>query len=274
MLAGEEYLMEGAHEALRLDLKTDPRVVETQARWAGIKPGMRIADLGCGAGKTTFHLNKLVQPSGTTVGIDISPQRIEYAQTHYRDHGIEFGIGDVREPLDHLGRFDFIWVRFVLEYYLRESFDIVKNISKILKPGGIMCLIDLDCNCLRYFGLPARLDRAVRGVMLRLEKNLNFDPYAGIKLYSFLYDLDYKDIDIQLSPHNLIFGALKENEKYNFMKKAQIAGKKSGYPFEEYGGKFEEFIEEFMVFFRDPRVFTYTPLVVCRGCKPNGGSLR
>ena len=270
MIPGDAYLMESENEALRLDLKTDPKSVAIQACWAGIKPGMRIADLGCGAGKTTFHLNKLVQPNGATVGIDISPQRIEYAKTNYSDHGIEYGIGDVREPLDHLGRFDFIWVRFVLEYYLKESFDIVKNISAILKPGGTMCLIDLDCNCLRYFGLPERLERAVRGVMAHLEKNLNFDPYVGIKLYSFLYDLAYMDIDIQLSPHNLIFGTLKESEKYNFMKKAQIAGKKSGYPFAEYGGKFEEFIKESMVFFRDPRVFTYTSLIACRGCKPAG----
>ena len=35
-------------------------------------------------------------------------------------------------------------MRFVLEYYAASSFDIVKNIVEILKPGGIVCLIDLD----------------------------------------------------------------------------------------------------------------------------------
>jgi len=47
------YLMESDEEALRLDIKTVPALVEAQARWAGIEPGMRVADLGCGAGKTT-----------------------------------------------------------------------------------------------------------------------------------------------------------------------------------------------------------------------------
>ena len=264
------YLMEGDQEAVRLDVKTDATVVEKQALWAGIEPGMRVADLGCGAGKTTFHLNRLAQPGGQTIGVDIGEQRLAYAKKNYSDEGIEYEVSDIREPLNHLGNFDFIWVRFVLEYYLKDSFDIVENISKNLKPGGILCLIDLDCNCLRYFGLPERLQRAVVGLMKCLEKNLNFDPYVGVKLYSFLFDLGFQDIDVDLKPHNLIFGELKENEKFNWMKKAEIAGKNSGYSFEEYGGNFDEFIEEFKIFFRDSRVFTYTPLISCRGRKPGG----
>ena len=269
MKKGRGYLMESEDEALRLDVKTDAKKVKSQALWAGIKIGMRVADLGCGAGKTTFHLNKLVQPEGTTVGVDISAQRIDYARAKYSDNGIEYVVADIREPLEDLGHFDFIWIRFVLEYYLKESLDIVKNIASVLKPGGILCLIDLDCNCLRYFGLPDRLDKAVVGVMDRLGKKLNFDPYVGIKLYSFLYDLGFEDIDVNLAAHNLIFGELRENEKFNFMKKAEMAAKMSGYAFEEYDDAVEGFLEEFQIFFRDPRIFTYTPLIACRGCKPN-----
>ncbi len=268
MVQNRGYLMENDEEALRLDVKTDGRVVERQARWAGIQPGMRVADLGCGAGKTTFHLNRLVQPGGRVIGVDIAEQRISYARTHYAAAGIEYHVGDIRQPLDALGNFDFIWVRFVLEYYLKGSFEIVENISRNLKPGGILCLIDLDCNCLRHFGLPRRLSRATGGIMKCLEDNLNFDPYVGVKLYSFLYDLRYQDINVDVSPHNLIFGALKEHEKFNWMKKAELAGSNSGYPLEEYGGNFDDFLEEFKVFFRDPRVFTYTPLIACRGSKP------
>ena len=51
--------MEDAEEAVRLDIKTDAIVVEKQALWAGIKPGMRVADIGCGSGKTNSILLKL-----------------------------------------------------------------------------------------------------------------------------------------------------------------------------------------------------------------------
>lgn len=263
-----EYLMESDDEAFRLDIKTDSTIVEKQALWAGIRPGMCVADLGCGSGKTTFVLHKLVQPDGIVVGVDGSAKRIAYAKKHYLGEGIEFKCKDIREPLDDLGMFDFVWIRFVLEYYRSKSFDIVKNISGILKPGGILCLIDLDCNCLNHFGLSQRLEKTIQGIMNDLEKNEDFDPYVGRKIYSFLYDLGYQDIDVSLAPHHLIFGKMKEIEVFDWIKKLEIAAKSSGYGFENYQGGFEEFFKECKKSFADPRIFIYTPVISCRGRKP------
>ena len=262
------YLMESDEESVRLDMKTDPIAVEKQALWAGIKPGMRVADLGCGSGKTTFHLNKLVGPDGSVVGVDLSPQRIQFAEDHYSHAGIELVCTDIRKPLNDLGMFDFIWVRFVLEYYRLESFDIVKKISKILKPGGILCLIDLDCNCLRYFGHSDRLEKYLNVIMEIMQNDFNFDPCAGIKLYSYLYDTGYQDIDVNVTQHNLIFGELKDVDNFNFTKKAEMVGKHSGIQFEDYEDGFEGFFKDFIDFFTDFRRFAYTPLISCSGRKP------
>ena len=262
------YLMESDEEALRLDIKTVAALVEKQALWAGIKPGMRVADLGCGAGKTTYHLNRLVQPDGQTVGVDIAWQRVDYAKKHYSDEGIEYVVGDIRKPLDHLGRFDFIWVRFVLEYYLEGSFDIVKNIAQYLKPGGTLCLIDLDCNCLRNYGLSPRLENVMVQVMSIMEEKFNFDPYVGIKLYSYLFDLSFRDIDVSVTPHNLIFGEVLEKDSFNFAKKVEIVGKNSGFSFDAYEGGYQEFYQEYTEYFTSRRRLSYTPMIWCRGLKP------
>lgn len=267
-MSEQKYLMESDDEALRLDLKTDGGVVEEHARWAGLRPGMRAADLGCGSGKTTFHLNRLAQPGGSALGVDIAPQRIDFARTHYQADGLAFTVRDIRGPLADLGTFDFIWVRFVLEYYRGQSFDIVRHLAGQLRPGGTLCLIDLDCNCLRFHGFPERTERAIQGIMQRLETHCNFDPYVGVKLHSFLFDLGLEEIQVLVAPHNLIYGCFQENAKFNWKKKAEIAGKLSGYPFAEYPGGYEEFTAEVDRLFSDPRVFTYTPLVVCRGCRP------
>jgi ubiquinone/menaquinone biosynthesis C-methylase UbiE len=260
--------MESPDESVRLDLKTDGRKVMAQAKWAGIKTGMRVADLGCGSGKTSFYLNKLVKPSGTVVGLDFCEERIQFANHHYSSDGIEFKCMDIRSNLEALGLFDCIWIRFVLEYYQKNSFDIVKNITKILKPGGIICMIDLDYNCLSHFGLPRRLEKVMHDLMEALEKKANFDPYAGRKLYSFLFDLGFLDIDIKIGAHHRIFGKLNEIDDFNWTKKVEVAGKKINYHFREYKGGFESFFKEFRSAFAHPRRFTYTPIILCKGKKP------
>ncbi len=260
--------MENEEETLRLDLKTAGTAVEEQALWAGIKRGMRVADLGFGSGKTTCHLHKLVQPHGEVIGVDFAEDRIHYANQHYKKEGITFLQGDIRAPLTEIGLFDFIYVRFVLEYYRSDSFEIVKNISTNIKPGGILTLIDLDNNCLCHFGMPERLEQTLFKLMGILEEKANFDPYAGRKLYSFLYDLGYEDIDVHMAPHHLIFGKLNNIDEFNWSKKAQVAVKHLGYKFEQYEYGYEEFYDEFKRFFDDPRRFTYTPLISCRGRKP------
>jgi ubiquinone/menaquinone biosynthesis C-methylase UbiE len=267
-MSNSEYLMESPDEALRLDLKADPQILIKEAIWAGIKPGMRVADLGCGPGKTTYYLNQLVQPNGSAVGVDISKQRIEYAQLHYQDVGLEFLLGDIRKSLNHIGLFDFIWIRFVLEHFRKNSFDIVKNVTSILKPGGILCLVDLDYNCLIHHGISARLEKALFGLMGLLEERANFDPYAGRKFYSYLYDLGFQDIDIDITTHHLIFGELSSLDEQNWLFKVEVAAKNSGYSFDEFPGGYEEFKSEFLNFFRDKRRFTYTPIILARGRKP------
>ncbi|MBU4318381.1 MAG: class I SAM-dependent methyltransferase [Proteobacteria bacterium] len=262
------YLMENESETYRLDIKTDENIVKEQALWAGIKPGMRVADLGFGSGKTTYSLNQLVQPQGEVIGVDYASDRIENASRHYTHQSIRYIQRDIREALDDLGTFDFIWVRFVLEYHNSAGFEIIQNIHKILKPGGILQLIDLDHNCLCHFGLSSRLEKTLFDVMNVLQKKADFDPYAGRKLYSFLYDLGYQNIDVKMASHHLIYGAIGEVDKFNWTRKIEVAVKQLGFHFSAYPGGYEEFYEEFMGFFHDPRRLTYTPLFLCRGQKP------
>jgi SAM-dependent methyltransferase len=263
-----EYLMENDEEALRLELKTDGESLRGQALWAGIGPGMRVADIGCGCGVTSSMLHDLAQPGGKVVGIDASGPRIDYAGNRYGDANIDFHRRDLLGPLDDLGTFDFVWVRFVLEYFLADGFAIVENISRIVKPGGILCLIDLDHNCMSHYSIPRRLETTLFDIMRALQEKADFDPYAGRKLYSFLYDLGYRDVDVAVSAHHLIFGELRESDAFNWLKKVETAPRKIGYSFPEYEGGYEEFLEEFQSFFRDPRRFTYSPIISCRGRKP------
>ncbi len=265
----DSYLMESLEEIIRLEIKTDPEAVGTQALWCGLRPGLRVLDAGCGTGKTTSILHKMVQPGGGIVGVDFSEERICYAKQHYgHGSGIDFQVYDLREPLDGVGLFDLIWVRFVLEFNRLESTDIVRNLTACLKPGGYLCLLDLDHNCLNHYELPPKIGNILFEVMSTLEQEYNFDPYSGRKLYAYLYDLSFENIQVQLMAHHLIYGDIRKEDIFNWIKKMEIVCSKLGELFENYPGGQDAFLADCTKFFLDQRRFTYTPLILCKGMKP------
>ncbi len=258
--------MENEREAIRLEVKTDPERIREQALWAGVEPGMQVADIGCGIGKTTFVLNELVQPGGKTVGVDFSDSRIGIAREKYLSPTITYEVRDVCGDLTILGKFDFIWVRFLLEYFRKESFDIVKNLTGILKRGGILCLLDLDCNCMNFHGASPQLESTLARVMEALQEHGNFDPFVGRKLYSYLYDLKYRNIRVDVSSHHVIYGELGDADVMNWLIKVETIANKGYVDLSELGGV-RGFCKELEKFLDNPRRFIYSPLVMCRGVK-------
>ena len=266
----DSYLMENDEEAFRLDIKTNPEAVRKEAHWCGIKPGLRVLDAGCGPGKVTAILQEQVQPGGSILGVDYSPERIKYAKDHYLSGkaDIDFRVRDLRTPLEDAGLFDLIWVRFVLEYHRTESVNIVKNLTACLKPGGSLCLLDLDYNCMSHYEMPPEMERILSQIVDVMQRKYNFDPYAGRKLYSYLYDLGYEDIRMDMKAHHLIYGKIKEPDLFNWTKKLEMASRKVPNAFEHYPGGHKKFFADFTRFFNDPRRFTYTPLILCKGIRP------
>ncbi len=262
------YLMENSDEALRLDIKTNPEAIQERARWCGIGPGARVLDVGCGSGKTSSILHDLVQPDGQIVGIDYSDERIRYAVDHFGNKGIDFKIMDFNAPLDGLEKFDFIWIQFLLEYFRKEASDIIKKLTFCLKPDGHLCLLDLDYNSLNHYQLPENMESILLKIIKELEKNHNFDPFVGRKLYSYLYDIGYRDIQVHVVTHHLIYGNLKYEDNFNWTKKLELAAQLVIDVFDEYPGGYDCFFSDFKKFFNNPRRFSYTPLMICKGMKP------
>lgn len=263
---GINYIMESSDEILRLDKKTDTDVVIAQARKAGLIEGMRVADIGCGAGKTTAVLRVLAGESGSAVGVDGSTERLAHAREMHTDPKTDFICKDIRSDFSDIGTFDFVWVRFILEYFKAEAFEIVRNITKIVKKGGILCLIDLDHNCLNHYDISPRLEKAIKFYLSQLEEKGDFDPYAGRKLYSHLYRLGYSDIGVDAAAHHLIYGPLREIDEFNWIKKIDVLSERLRIKLPGYETA-EEFKNDFQTFFADPGRFTYTPVLNCWGRK-------
>jgi SAM-dependent methyltransferase len=267
MKSASDYLMENEEEAIRLELKTSPNAVMEEAAWCGIKPGMRVLDAGCGPGLVTSLLHERIRP-GFILGVDYSGKRIEYATQRYSRTGeVEFLIHDLRKPIGITEEFDLIWARFVLEYNKSDARNIVKNLSSCLKSGGLMCLLDLDYNCLTHYELPAHMEKILTELMVILEKKYDFDPYAGRKLYSHLYDLGYDAINVNMKAHHLFYGNIEPNDLFNWTKKVEVASQRTEKLFADYPQGSKGFFSDFRNFFLSPRRFTYTPMIMCKGIK-------
>lgn len=106
---------------------------------AGISKGMRVLEIGSGAGDVAFMLAELVGTSGQVVGVDINPNILETARQRAADaeiKNVKFITGDARE-LTFDEKFDAVVGRFVLMYMANPDKAFVKFISH-LKPGGIV----------------------------------------------------------------------------------------------------------------------------------------
>jgi len=261
--------MESSEEETRLEVKTDPEAVKFQALWCGLRPGMKVLDAGCGPGIVTSMLAEITQEA--IVGVDYSPKRVEYARKHYGVAGkIEFVLHDLRDELPFGEEFDLVWARFVLEYNKSSLHHIVRNLTAVLKPGGTICLLDLDNNCLGHYPLSRRLERTLQKIMRLLEDGYDFDPYVGRKLYRLVYEARYEDIRVDMRAHHLIYGDVEEGDLFNWTKKVEMVVDKAPVLIkEDYPDGPAQFFKEFKEFFLNPRRFTYTPLIMCKGVKPS-----
>ena len=55
---------------------------------AGVRPGARVLDVGCGRGDTTFDAARRVGPSGLALGVDASLTVLERARRRAADAGL------------------------------------------------------------------------------------------------------------------------------------------------------------------------------------------
>ena len=106
---------------------------------AGITKGMRILEIGSGAGDVALMLAERVGPTGQVVGVDVNPSILDTARQRAADAGIqnvEFIAGDAR-TLTFSDTFDAIVGRFVLMYMANPRKAFAKLITH-LKPYGIV----------------------------------------------------------------------------------------------------------------------------------------
>lgn len=120
--------------------------VGNPVRYALLRPGERVLDVGSGGGIDSILAARRVGPTGTVIGLDILEQMCERA----RGHAVVAGVGDRTEfrqgemediPLPD-SSVDVVISNGVLNLSARKS-RAIAEIFRVLRPGGRISIADL-----------------------------------------------------------------------------------------------------------------------------------
>ncbi len=106
---------------------------------AGIEEGMKVLDVGSGAGDVALLAAELVGPKGSVVGVDQDPEVLKTASARAEASGltnVSFRAGDFHEGVPGDG-FDAVVGRLVL-LYVPDPAAALRSLVERLEPGGIV----------------------------------------------------------------------------------------------------------------------------------------
>ena len=168
---------------------------------AGLFTGMKVLDIGSGAGDVAFAAAELVGSEGEVLGVDMNPEILETARTRAEAAGlanVQFMAGDV-QTLDLSNDFDALIGRLVLTY-LPDPAATLKQLATHLRPGGIVAFQEAEFSAYSAIArpdTPMMNQLAEWGVEVFRRSGANVG--MGLDLYSTFVDAGLPEPSLQYS---------------------------------------------------------------------------
>ena len=152
-----QWLYDGISRLAALSVGGEKRFRQLALENLTITKDTEVLDLCCGAGQTTRFL---VQYSDRVTGLDISPVALARAKKNVpQAHYVE-GLAQ-KIPLDD-GKFDLVHTSSALHEMTPEELQqILQEVYRVLKPGGIFTLVDFHPPTNPLYWLPVSIFMAL-----------------------------------------------------------------------------------------------------------------
>ena len=152
---------------------------------AGLKPGMRVLDVGSGGGDTALLAEEVVGAKGEIVGVDQSPAAVAAAENRIAAAGkrnISFRHGE----LDRLELGETFADAAVGRYVLMFNPDpaaMLRSVARLVRAGGPIVFHETDWNGIRSNPAAPIYDEC-HAWIVRTFKRLGTNPYMGHELHA------------------------------------------------------------------------------------------
>jgi SAM-dependent methyltransferase len=166
-------------------------------RDAGIGQGMKVLDLGSGAGDVALLAARLVGSEGEVVGIDTNPSILDTARARARDAGcsnVSFAAGDITDlPLPQ--DFDAVVGRYVL-MFMPDPAAAMRAVEDHSRPGGIAAFQEPDLTQGPYaYPSSSLLDQIWQWISVAFRES-GADPEMGLKLRNLYLGAGLSDLHL------------------------------------------------------------------------------
>lgn len=114
--------------------------------YAEVRSDLRVLDLGCGPGVSSFVLAERLGPGAEIVGIDLAARMLARAERHHRRRhpeltGVRFERADATALPFEDGRFD-LAVGHSFLYLVPDRPAVLAEVRRVLAPGGRLVLME------------------------------------------------------------------------------------------------------------------------------------
>jgi SAM-dependent methyltransferase len=161
---------------------------EHALRLAGLRPGMRVLDLGSGPGDVSFVAARLVGPSGSVLGVDAVPEMIELARARAAEQGLST-VHFTRAAIDAIALdepVDAVIGRLIL-MHLPDPAATLRHLSSFVRPGGVIAFSENDITATSSIpDLP--LFRRVTAGIVRAFEAMGLSARFGTTLHTIFAD--------------------------------------------------------------------------------------
>jgi SAM-dependent methyltransferase len=148
----------------------------------GLARGMRVLDLGSGAGNVARLVAELVGPDGAVVGVESDPQAVELARHHTDALQVEFRVADA-QTLDGIeDGFDAVTGRLIL-LHLNDPVRALREAAARVRPGGLVIMQECDLGY-RWASPQPSLWGQVREWLLEAAEKAAINTRLGPELFS------------------------------------------------------------------------------------------